>query len=450
MTQGRILVIDDEAVALRNLVHVLRKEGYEVTGAQSGEAGMKALARGDFDLVITDLRMDRIDGFAILAHCREHLPDAKVIVITGYATVSSAVDAMREGAFHYVAKPFRIDEVRHVVREALELVRLTRENRTLRDMVAEGGAGVPVTQDAGMEKLLDTARQAAAAGCSVIITGESGTGKELIARFLHRHSARSSALFVGVNCGAFSEELLANELFGHEKGAFTGANETRPGLIEAASGGTLFLDEVTEMSPAMQVKLLRVIQEQEVRRLGGAQDIGVDVRFIAATNRNLPEAMASGSFRQDLYYRLNVMQLRLPPLSERTGDIPLLAQHFLRKAAARLDRRIDGIAPEAMALLNGYSYPGNVRELANIIERGVALCDRGTLNVEHLPDDLRELQIRSYRWHSGKLPTLETQEADYIRWVMAKTDGNRTQAAGILGIDRVSLWRKIKKYGIDT
>ncbi len=443
----RILVVDDERIALRNLVHVLNNEGYQVTGADNGPAGLRNLEHGNFDLVLTDLHMEQVDGMQILRHCRQHHPDTAVILITGFATVSSAVDAMREGAFHYVAKPFRLDEVRHLVREALELTRLRRENRRLRELVeAQGVQQRLLTQDPALRKTLETARQIATSEANVIVTGESGTGKELLARLIHDHSARRNEPFVAVNCGAFPEDLLANELFGHEKGAYTGATEARPGLIESASGGTLFLDEVTEMSPNMQVKLLRVIQEAELMRLGGTRPVAVNVRYLAATNRDLREAMAAGRFRQDLYYRLNVVHLHLPPLAERPGDVPLLAHYFLKRHAAALNRDVRDLDPEALALLNEYDYPGNVRELANLIERGVALADGPVLRPDHLPEDLRRLQVRAVRIRRSALPTLEAQESEYIRWVLQQTDGNKTRAAEVLGIDRVSLWRKIKKY----
>jgi DNA-binding NtrC family response regulator len=448
-TGFRVLAVDDERVALRNLVHILTKEGYQVTGAESGPAGLRALDEGEYDLVLTDLRMERVDGMQILRHCRERHPETAVVMITGFATVSSAVDAMREGAFHYLAKPFRIDEVRQLVRDALELARLRRENRRLRELVEAQGAGQRLlTQDPALRKILETARHIARSEANVIITGESGTGKELLARLIHDHSARAGRPFVAVNCGAFPEDLLANELFGHEKGAYTGANEARAGLVEAAHGGTLFLDEVTEMSPAMQVKLLRVIQEGELMRLGSNRPVPVDVRYLAATNRDLREAVASGRFRQDLYYRLNVVHLHLPPLSERPGDVPLLAHHFLQRFSATLGRNVRDIDMEALAILAAYDFPGNVRELANLIERGVALADGPVLRTEHLPDDLRQLQVRAVRPKGPELPTLEEQEADYIRWVLEQTGGNKTRAAEILGIDRVSLWRKIKRYGL--
>jgi DNA-binding NtrC family response regulator len=383
----------------------------------------------------------------ILRHCRTSHPDTLVIMITGFGTISSAVDAMREGAFHYISKPFRLDEVRHVVREALELTRLRRENRQLRELIdAQHEEHRMVTQDPAMEALLGTARQIAPSDANVILSGESGTGKELLARLIHDHSRRCDGPFVALNCGAFSEELLANELFGHEKGAYTGATDTRSGLLEAASGGTLFLDEVTEMSAAMQIKLLRVIQEGELLRLGGTTPVPVDVRYLAATNRDLREAVASGRFRQDLYFRLNVVHLHLPPLSERPGDVPLLVQLFLKRFSKLMQKEVSDIEPAALALLSEYDFPGNVRELANLIERGVALSSGRVLKAEHLPDDLQQLEIRAFRHRGPELPTLEQQEAAYIRWVLEKTDGNRTRAADILGIDRVSLWRKIKKY----
>ena len=445
----RILVVDDERVALRNLVHILSKEGYQVTGAESGPAGLKALDEAEFDLVLTDLRMERVDGMQILRHSRERHPETAVVMITGFATVSSAVDAMREGAFHYIAKPFRLDEVRHLVRDALELAQLRRENRRLRELVEAQGEGQRLlTQDPALRKILETARHIAQSEANVIITGESGTGKELLARLIHEHSPRRVKPFVAVNCGAFPEELLANELFGHEKGAYTGAMDARAGLIEAAHGGTLFLDEVTEMSPAMQVKLLRVIQEGELMRLGSSKPVRVDVRYLAATNRDLREAVASGRFRQDLYYRLNVVHLHLPPLSERPGDVPLLAHHFLKRFATTLAKDVRDIDMEALAILAEYDFPGNVRELANLIERGVALADGPVLRIDHLPDDLRQLQVHALRRKGPELPTLEEQEAEYIRWVLDQAGGNKTRAADILGIDRVSLWRKIKKYGL--
>jgi transcriptional regulator with PAS, ATPase and Fis domain len=307
-----------------------------------------------------------------------------------------------------------------------------------------------VTQDTGLERVLETARQIAPSGCNVVISGESGTGKELLARFIHRASQYSDAPFVAVNCGALTEDLLANELFGHEKGAYTGATESKGGLIEAASGGTLFLDEIAEMPATMQVKLLRVIQEGELYRLGGSSPVKVDVRYLAATNRDLVESVASGRFRSDLYYRLNVVNLYMPPLSERRGDVPLIAHYFLKRYAKLMDKPVEDISPAAMDLLCGYEFPGNVRELSNLIERGVALATGRSLGVEQLPDDIARLRIRTYRSKRGPIPTLEQQQVEYIRWVLEQSGGNRTRAAETLGIDRVSLWRKIKKHGLEV
>jgi len=447
---GKLLIVDDEKVALKNLEHVMKKEGYAVTATGSGAQALAYLEKESFDLVLTDLRMEKVDGMQILKKCRESYPDIEVILITGYATLDSAVESMKQGAFYYIAKPFRLDEVRKVVHEAMEKIRLRRENRLLREQL-EGMQGRVriITQDAQMLRLLDLARQIAPTDCNVLISGESGTGKELFARFIHHHSQRQGGPFLAVNCGAFNEELLANELFGHMKGAYTGAQADKPGLLEAASGGSLFLDEVTEMSPAMQVKLLRVVQEREVLRLGATRPIAVDVRFIAATNRDIQEAVKNGAIRQDLYFRLNVVALQVPPLAGRREDIPLLAYHFLKKYAVIMKREVNEIAPEALALLKGYDYPGNVRELENIIERGVAIATGPILSPAHLPDDLRELAIRTFRRKEGRLPSLEEQEREYIQWVLQEARGNQTLAAQILGIDRVSLWRKLKRYRLE-
>jgi DNA-binding NtrC family response regulator len=444
---ARLLLVDDEKIALRNLEHVLAKEGHQVTATQSGGHALELLDSQPFDLVLTDMKMDKVDGMQLLRRCKAQHPDVEVIMITGFATLESAVAAMKEGAFHYIAKPFRLDEVRQTVAEALEKIRLKRENRALREQLdAYQGRVRVITRDGGMQKLLDMARQVAPTGCNVLITGESGTGKELFARSLHEFSGRPDGPFLAVNCGAFNEELLANELFGHEKGAFTGA-VGKTGLLVAAHGGTLFLDEVTEMSPAMQVKLLRAIQEKEVLPVGGTRPAKVDVRFIAASNRNMKDWVAEGRFRQDLYFRLNVVNLHIPPLSQRREDIPLLAQHFLDRAAPVMGKPVHTISEDALALLKAYDFPGNVRELENIIERGVAICQGDTLEAAHLPDDLRDLTIRAFRRRDGRVIPLEEQERDYILWVLEEAHGNQTLAAQMLGIDRVSLWRKLKKYG---
>ncbi|MDP1653792.1 MAG: sigma-54 dependent transcriptional regulator [Rhodocyclaceae bacterium] len=447
MSKGRLLIVDDEKVAVRNLEHVMKKEGYEVVATQSGSNALAHLEAQAFDVVLTDLRMEKVDGMQILKRCRETSPDTEVILITGFATLESAVEAMKHGAYYYIAKPFRLDEVRKVVAEAIEKIRLRRENRALREQVDSFQGKVRIiTQDAEMQRLLDLARQIAPTDCNVFITGESGTGKELFAHYLHHHSRRADGPFVAINCGAFNEDLLANELFGHVKGAYTGANADRKGLLAAADGGTLFLDEITEMPPAMQVKLLRVIQEKEVLPLGATAPLKVDVRFVAATNRNVQDMVKKEEFRQDLWFRLNVVNLHIPPLSRRREDIPLLAYHFLGKCAARMGKPVTEIAAEAMDILKTYDFPGNVRELENIIERSVAIATGNAIETAYLPDDLRELSIRSFRKKEGRLPSLEEQEREYIHWVLQDAGNNQTLAAQILGIDRVSLWRKLKRY----
>ncbi|MEW6117945.1 MAG: sigma-54 dependent transcriptional regulator [Nitrospirota bacterium] len=446
---ARILIVDDEKIALKNLEHVMKKEGYTVTGTQSGQNALKLLEEQQFDVVLTDLKMEKVDGMQILKKSRELHPDTEIIMITGYATLQSAVDAMKHGAFYYIAKPFKLDEVRKVVREAFEKVRLRRENSQLRAQIeAYQGKVKIITQDPRMQQLLDTARQIAPTDCNVLISGESGTGKELFAKYIHFNSKRSEGPYLAINCGAFTEELLSNELFGHEKGAFTGATTLKKGLIEMASGGTLFLDEITEMPSPMQVKLLRVIQEKEVLRVGATKPARVDVRFIAATNRDIHDALRSGHFRQDLYFRLNVVSLHIPPLSERREDIPVLSYYFLKKYAALMNKSIAEISPDVLSLLMNYDFPGNVRELENIIERGVALSNGASIEIAHLPEDLRELNIKTFRKKDGKIPSLEDQEIAYIQWVMNEVGGNKTLAAQILGIDRVSLWRKLKKHGL--
>ena len=447
---AKLLIVDDERIALRNLEHIMKKEGYEVAGTQSGPNALKLIEEQHFDVVLTDLRMEKVDGMQILKKTRELYPDTEVIMITGYATLDSAVDAMKHGAFYYIAKPFKLEEVRKVVQEAVHKVRLKTENRHLREQLETYQGKVKIiTQDPTMQKLLETARQIAPTDCNVLISGESGTGKELFARFIHLNSKRAEGPFFAINCGAFTEELLSNELFGHEKGAFTGANAMKKGLIEMASGGTLFMDEVTEMPSSMQVKLLRVIQEREVMRVGGIESINVDVRFVAATNRDIHDSMKTGSFRQDLYFRLNVVSLRIPPLAERKDDIPLLCYYFLKKYNLIMKKEVAEISEDVIALLLNYDFPGNVRELENIIERGVALTNGSIIETGHLPEDLRELSIKTFRKKEGKIPSLEEQEEAYIKWVLGEVGGNKTLAAQILGIDRVSLWRKLKKHGLE-
>jgi DNA-binding NtrC family response regulator len=444
-----ILVVEDEKIARRNLVHILEKEDYAVIPAEGGVEALELLKTHTFDLVITDLKMDRVDGMAVLVQSRERNPLTEVIMITGYATVDSAVRAMKAGAYHYIAKPFKIDAVRKIAGEALLKRRLQLENMQLKEALATvGQTPLVIGESKAMKTAMQTVHQIAPANTNVLILGESGTGKELAARTIHQLSPRARQPFVAFNCGSFTEELMANELFGHEKDAFTGANREKPGLLETADGGTVFLDEIGDMPQTMQIKLLRVIQERELLRVGGVRPRPVDVRFIAATHRDLNEDTQQGVFRQDLYYRLNVITIHLPPLSAREGDIPLLAKYFLALKSRAMHKSVSHIHPDAMDLLSRYSWPGNVRELENVIERGVALATGEAIMRTDLPDYLLNLAIETYRQPSGSIPTLIEQEQSYIRWVLDKCDGNRTQAAIIMGIDRVSLWRKLKRYGM--
>jgi DNA-binding NtrC family response regulator len=450
MTSGKLLIVDGDKAALKNLEMAMKRAGHAVTATQSGGNALALLEKQPFDVVLSELRLGKVDGMQLLRRCRDHHPDTEVLLVTGQATLASAVEAMRRGAFHCLAKPCGVDEVSKAVADALEKIRVRREARSLMERAASTQGKVRIlTQDSRMQHLLDMARQVAPTDCNVLITGESGTGKELFARYLHHHSRRESGPFVAVNCGAFNEDLLANELFGHVKGAFTGAHADKKGLLEAASGGTMFLDEITEMSPAMQVKLLRVIQEKEVLPLGATTPLKIDVRFVAATNRNVQDMVKQGGFRQDLYFRLNVVNLHIPALSARREDVPLLAHHFLLKHAALMGKDIAELTPDALDLLRAYDFPGNVRELENIIERGVALATGHAIEPAHLPDDLRELSIRTFRKKAGRIPTLEAQEQDYIAWVLQEAGGNQTVAAQLLGIDRVSLWRKLKRYEVE-
>ncbi len=444
---GRLLLVDDEKIALDNLAHVLSRAGHQVTAVSRGVEALARLELERFDLVLTDLRMEGVDGLQVLATCRSRYPETEVIVITGFASAESAVEAMRLGAFYYIAKPYRLDEVRKVVSEALQKVRLKEENQALRRRIDWfEGKGEVITQDRQMLELLDLARRVAPTDCNVLIVGQTGTGKEVLAKYVHGASNRAGKPFVAINCGAFNDELLANELFGHEKGAFTGALNRKTGLIEAANGGTLFLDEVTEMSLAMQVKLLRVLQEREVLPLGATAPLKVDVRIVAATNREPAQAVKEGVFRQDLYFRLNVVSFTLPTLAERRGDIPLLSRYFLERFAALMKRDIEGLDAAALDLLMNHDYPGNVRELENIIERGVAVAAGPRILPEHLPPELRAgAAAPGFDAGGGSIRTLAEMEGDYIRWVLTQTEGNQQLAAQYLGIDRVTLWRKLKK-----
>lgn len=445
-----ILVVEDDRIARRNLEHILQKTGYGVISVDSGAKALEQLRSRNFDLVITDLRMEKIDGMRVLEETKELQPHTEVIMITGYATVDSAVKAMKEGAYHYIAKPYKIDEVRKITLEALLKRKLILENLELKSSLKKFQP-VPflVGKSEAMISVQKMIHKIAPSNTNVLILGESGTGKELAARAIHNLSPRSEKRFVAFNCGSFTEELMASELFGHKKGAFSGAIEDKPGLVEVADGGTIFLDEIGDMPLSMQVKLLRVIQQKEFLRVGGVDPIPIDVCFIAATHHDLKKDVEKGRFREDLYYRINVITIQLPSLVDRDGDIPLLAHHFLTDKIQEMKKDIRTIEREAMDLLCQFSWPGNVRELENVIERAVAIQNGPSIQVNDLPAFIQNLSIETYRQSSSVIPTLEEQEKRYIKWVLEKSEGNKTKAAKIMGIDRVSLWRKLKRYGIE-
>lgn len=440
-----ILVADDEDIALDNFGYILSENEYEIVSVRGGDEALKLLRDREFDLVLTDLRMPGVDGMEILKFSRERYPDTEVILITGYATIDTAIEAMRVGAYHYITKPYKIDEVRKVVGEALEKKRLKKENRILKQDLKRLKDTSLMSRDPLMRKLLETARSVADSDCNILITGESGTGKELLARYIHEHSNRRNGPMVGVNCGVFTEELLASELFGYEKGAFTGADRKRTGIIESTDNGTLLLDEITEMSLTMQVKLLRVLQEKEVMPVGSNRPRRVSVRFISATNRDIDGMVKEGLFRQDLYYRINVVNLHLPPLSDRKLDLPILVQIFIEKFNTLYSRHVERVTDEVMRVFEEYDFPGNIRELEHLIERAIVLVRGDVIGMEHIP----ELRINSDSKSDGRILTLDEYEKNYIEWVLKKTEGKKAKAAEVLGIDRVSLWRKLKRFGYD-
>ena len=448
---SRILVVDDEPIALQNMKHVLEKDNLVVFTAGSGRDAIRLIDEESFDVVVTDLKMEDVDGMQVLKRVKEVSPLTEVIVVTGYASVETAVEAMKMGAFYYLSKPIQVNDLRALVQKALEKVRLANEVRRLREEIAGlGRLPLFIGKSPSVERLVKMIEQIAPADCNVLIQGETGTGKEVVARMIHQLSPRRDRRFVAINCGAFTEELLSSELFGHEKGAFTGAHTTKKGLMEIASGGTLFLDEVAEMPPSMQVRLLRVIQEKVIIRVGGVEEIPIDVRIIAATNKNLKKEVELGHFRQDLYYRLNVITLQVPPLRERRDDIPLLCHYFIDRFSKAQRKNITEISEDVMNILMEYEFPGNVRELENMMERAVTLATGNRIEVEHLPIDLQQRLFHITRPQKNELLTLEEHEREYIRWVLMKTRGNKSKAAEILGIDRVSLWRKMRKYNISA
>ena len=454
----KILVVDDEK-SLREVMSImLKRAGYEVTEASDGEQAIGQVNREIYDLVITDLRMPKADGMDVLKAVKSSSPETVVLVVTAFGTADSAVEAMKQGAYDYLTKPFQVDEVQLIIRNALEKRRLSTENMLLkREMASQSSFAQIVGQSEAMQKVFDVVRKVADSKSNVLICGESGTGKELVARAIHYNSARSPMPFVAVNCSAVPETLLESELFGHMKGSFTGAVANKAGLFEIANGGTIFLDEIGDTTPAIQVKLLRVIQEREFRRVGGTQDMKVDVRVVAATNRDLEKAVADGSFREDLYYRLDVIPIRLPPLRLRAGDIPLLVAHFLEKFAQESGRMAPTLTAEAMHVLLGHEWRGNVRELENLIERVVAFSTGNTVT---------DTDIRGWLHHavtpqqSQGIPTdlpedgldleglINGIEKDLLMRALERSKWVKKKAARLLKLNTRSFRYRLEKYAI--
>jgi two-component system response regulator PilR (NtrC family) len=453
---GDILIVDDERSMREFLGIYLRREGYRIEAASGGNEAIASIKARAFDVIITDLRMPDVDGLTILAEAKRIRPDAEVIVVTAFSTTETAIAAMKAGAHDYLTKPFKIDEVGLVVDRAMEKRRLARENVALRDEI-KGRYKLDrlLGKSPPMERVFEILRKVASTRTSVLLIGESGTGKELAARALHELSPRTGP-FVAVNCGAIPETLLESELFGHVRGSFTGANVDKQGLFEAANSGTLLLDEVADLPLAMQVKLLRVLQERRVKPVGGVSEREVDVRIVAATNRDLEAEVEKSAFRQDLYYRLNVIQLRLPPLRERREDLPLLVDHFIRKFSAEHGRNVVGAAPEVMSALMLYHFPGNVRELENMIERAVTLSNTDWLALDAFPNLIGLQGVQESPSTVGHLPEsgldLEHHLEEYERSILIKalerTGGNRTEAARLLGVSFRSMRYRLSKLGV--
>ena len=439
-----VLIVDDDAAAIRAVRRVLGSEAYRIDSTNSGEEAVRKLAGKRFDIVLTDLILGTVDGLDILKAAKEASSETEVIIMTGHASIRTAIEAIKTGAFHYLEKPLSADLLRHTVRKAAEKVTLVVRLREL-EKLANTDAPAIIGHSPEISRVNELILQIRESDANVLITGETGTGKELVARAIHHSSRRRSKRFLAINCASFTEELLSNELFGHEKDAFTGATTCHPGLIESADGGTLFLDEVADMSMTMQAKVLRVIQEREFLRVGGTVPVPIDIRILSATNRDLKKLCNTGFFRQDLYFRLHVIGIFVPNLAERRGDIPLLAAYFLEKYARKAGKTLRGFSREALNLLMNYGYPGNVRELENIVEHALSLARGDSIQVDDLPADLTDFDSHTFHQKEGRLKSLKEVEADYISWVMDKAGHNKTRAARILGIDRASLYRKMKR-----
>jgi two-component system, NtrC family, response regulator PilR len=453
----KILVVDDEKSLREVLSIMLKRAGYTVTEASDGDEAIGHVNKEIYDLVITDLRMPKADGMDVLKAVKSSSPDTVVLVITAFATSDSAVEAMKQGAYDYLTKPFQVDEVQLIIRNALEKRRLSTENMLLkREMASQSSFAKIVGQSEAMQKVFDVVKKVADAKSNILIFGESGTGKELVARAIHYNSVRSAMPFVAVNCSAVPETLLESELFGHVKGSFTGAISNKAGLFEVANGGTIFLDEIGDTTPTIQVKLLRVIQEREFRRVGGNQDMKVDVRVIAATNRDLEKAVAEGTFREDLYYRLDVIPIRLPPLRLRTGDIPLLVTHFLERFSQESEKPVPTLTPEALHVLLEHEWRGNVRELENLIERVVAFSS----GMPVTDADVRGWLHRSVTLQQPGLPTdlpddgldlealINGIEKDLLLKALERTKWVKKKAARLLRLNTRSFRYRLEKYAI--
>ena len=439
----RIAVVDDEEIVRKRLKTTLEKEGHRVETFLMGESFLGGLDKSHFDLVFLDVVLPGIGGMEILKLIKGRTPGTEVILITGQASLDAAVEAVKLGAFHYVSKPLKLEEIRHLTQKALEHKRLLEENRRLKARLEPfEGWGEMIGVSPRMQEVFQIIRKVAPLDCNVLIQGESGTGKELVARSIHLESPRRDGPFVAFNCGGFTEELIASELFGYERGAFTGATATKIGLMEAAQRGTIFMDEIGDMPPSMQGKLLRVIQEKRIFRVGSSRPIQLDLRFIAATNKNLKQEVQAGNFREDLYFRLNVVQVTLPGLAERPEDVPLLIQYFVSRYSKKFSKKIKGLDPQAREILLSYGFPGNVRELQNLLERAVALAEGDTITAGDLPPELQEHQVAD----AGPWITLEDREREYIRKVLNFTRYNISETARILDLPRTTLWRKMKKY----
>jgi two-component system, NtrC family, response regulator AtoC len=441
----RLAIIEDEKISGLRLQENLAELGYPVDLFFEGNSFLNAFLASPHDLVITDLKLPDLSGMDILRRVKAHRSATEVVVVTGYASIDSAIEAVRAGAFHYLTKPIRLAEFDNLIARIIEKIKISNEASSLRALMAHnaGKAGIIGTSPE-MEQVYRLIEKVAPLDCPVIIQGESGTGKELVARAIHLLSPRNQAPIVSFNCGGFSPELIANELFGHEKGAFTGAFASRMGLLQSANGGTVLLDEIADMPADMQVKLLRVLEEGQIYRVGASRPVHLDIRILAASNRDLKEQVRSGRFREDLFFRLNVMTILLPRLVERKGDLWLLADHFRHKFNKAYKKDIRGFSVKAREILAQYDFPGNIRELENIIARAVALAEGTEIQVEDLPPFL----TASHSSPDTGLQSLEEMERIHIAKVLASVGGHRDKAASILGITRSTLWRKINKFGL--